>query len=304
MTVYNNKSIKSIYDSFCAKLKQEKKKGNVLILNRGEDKEFAFKYFNLDINYNTIEQFAERLFFFGNKARYFWNEKLKSGGNDFEINDISNVFFKFIFNEFNKLTTNPEKCRTIKYFGNEPNKLAVEFFRNSKNVRKFIKAVNTLDEKDKTTIRNHYLTLLHQLNETEYKENSHFVSSSKREATAKGFGKKDNIVIKFWMLNPKKTCNHFPKLNRIPSFYGKPYKSQKEISVFTAIFPHFIHSFTYNGESYINPAMSKVKNNEYAIEYTIISGLNINQNDFIERRKKETNFSKSVESKNGEIKEV
>lgn len=180
MSEYYNESIKKIYDSFCSELVKEKNKENILILFRGECKDFAFKYYNLDPLINSIELFAERLFFYGCKAKYFWDEKMKSKKENFAIDDISTNFSKYIFKEFSDLIKNASKDGTKAFFNK--NKNAVEFFDSIHNIEKFVNAIESLEQKKKYAFRNYYLILLHQLgDEAEYKENSHFVSTTKKK---------------------------------------------------------------------------------------------------------------------------
>jgi len=79
------------YTEFLALLKNAKENGLIKLLFRGVNEEFAFKSVGLDIKYNTIEQFQERLFFFGEKSKYFWNEKLKTRKYEFSLNDTLDI---------------------------------------------------------------------------------------------------------------------------------------------------------------------------------------------------------------------
>lgn len=297
MNPFNNKEIKVVYESFCIELEKEKEKKSIFILKRGEQKEFAFRNYNLNTNCHSIEQFAERLFFYGDKSKYFWNKRIHLEGIDFNINDVSPDFFRFIFHQFKQKIESSEKEGSIKYFNKEQNMDTVEFFKDDNNAVKFIHAISSITAGEKKTIKNYYLTLLHQLGDSTYKENSIFVSATKSESVAKKFSRGE-IIINFWMLN---FCiidkNLMPKHKDIPLFIGKPYKNQKEISVLGVIFPHFIYSFTYNGELYINPAILKIEN----IRQSIFTGLDINQDDFIKRLNRETNFSKSMEQEGNKI---
>ena len=89
------------YSEFLELLDSFKEDRLIKLLYRGVTKDFAFKCLNLDLKCNTIDQFAEQLFYFGEKSRYFWNERINSSKQEFnfEINDTSDEFFKYIFKE-------------------------------------------------------------------------------------------------------------------------------------------------------------------------------------------------------------
>lgn len=275
------------YNKFLDLLGTFEKKGCVEKLHRGISKEFAFKSLNLDLKHNSIEQFAERLFFFGEKAKYFWNEKLRNSEQefDFEINDISNKFFKYIFNEFNNLIVNGKKPRTKQYFAK--NKKPTSFFSETGNIDKFVEKIELLTESEQLQTRNDYLKILHQLGESDYKKSSQFLSGSEETKIAQGFSK-GGITINFWEINSDKSKINFD----IPLFVGKPYEKQKETTIFAVILPHYIYSFTDTDENltYPNPAIKTTKNFEPAI----FSGLEIQQNNFLEKLKMKTGYKSGI----------
>jgi hypothetical protein len=271
---------------FVRELNKEKEAKHIQLLYRGATKKFAFERLGLDLEFSTINQFAEKLFLFGEKSKYFWNEKISSE-NSFEINDTSDVFFEFIFKNFNKLIQSPEKKGSKKYFRKKENHLTIDFFKDIRNQEKFIGIINKLSEDRKFDIRNYYLRILHQLGETSYKDVSHFLSSSSSEEETGRFSKKE-ITIYFWQ---PKFISDFSILNINSEllFNGKPYETQKEISPFTSILPHFIYCFKYKETIYFNPAIKEVS---IALP-SILFGLPINQENFIEELKT-TNYKKGV----------
>lgn len=277
--------MKELYQKFVTILKMSQKEGVIKILHRGESKKYAFKCFALDDKIHTIEHFAEKLFFFGSKSRYFWNDRINPHEDlYFEINDVSNRFFDYIFDEFYNLSKKQNiKEGTSSFF--RRNKEIIEFFRDGSNKISFVENISSLTKDEKFSVRNYYLRILHQLGESNYKKKSQFISSTEIESEAEKFSNED-IVISFWDLNFKA-----PKLPKtIPIFAGKPYAKQKEISVFTAIFPQFIYSFKYRDKIYVNPALGYSSD----LENIVLSGFRINQDDFENKRKKETNLAKSV----------
>jgi hypothetical protein len=273
------------YKLFLEKLNLAKEEGLVDLLYRGESKKFAFNNFNLDASSNNIEQFKERLFFFGDKAKSFWNDKimLHSSG-DFEVNEISDSVFGHIFSLFNNLIKTAAKEKSKQYF--EKNKTTTDFFANMDNCETFIQRTNSLLDKQKMLYRNFCLSIIHQLGESPYKENSHLVSSSQKRSEAKKFSK-NGVIINFWDLKLKQ---HKMLVGSMPIFRGRPYEKQKEESIFAAILPHYIYSFEYEGKIYANPALSTSENLDEVISY----GFEIEQKDFLERLKKETKYKKGV----------
>ena len=96
---------------FLKKLQEFKKEDKIKILYRGVEKDFAFKLLNLDSKYNSIEPFAEKLFYFGEKSKYFWEEKMQ---NNFSINDVSEKVFLYIFEKLKNIAeidTTKEKTK-------------------------------------------------------------------------------------------------------------------------------------------------------------------------------------------------
>lgn len=275
----------SSYKKFFSTLEKFKKEKLIVLLHRGMTKKFAFDKFNLDIKFNTIEQFSKMLFFYGEKSRYYWNERINKQKSDFnfEINDTSDSFFEFIFNEFSILIKNPRNDATIKYF--QRNKEIADYFGNDKNIKVFLNKIKLLSDDKKIFFRNYYLRIIHQLGETSYKKNSLQISSSKNEKKTKEFSN-DEIVINFWDFNFTNQVKH----NELPIFKGKPYKNQEEITIFSVILPHYIYSFKYNDQIYLNPAIYNTINYDIAI----LCGLEINQDDIVEKSKSETNYSNIV----------
>jgi len=268
------------YKTFIELLNLSKKEGHIKILHRGTSKGFAFRRFSLDPEINNMNQFGEKLFFFGEKSRYFWNNRVIKFNGYFAINDISDVFFKNIFFEFDRLLDSSKKDGTKRYF--KKNKKTSLFFGETNNSNEFIEVINKLNPNEKLLSRNYYLRILHQLGESEYKKESEFISSSKDRVTAEKFSKKDKLLINFWDLNFLRPRS----IPDIPKFIGKPYKNQKEISVFGAILPHFIYSFEYRGDIYVNPAIDTTPN----LKEAIFSGLKIKQENFMVKLSKETRY--------------
>jgi hypothetical protein len=79
-----------------------------------------------------------------------------------------------------------------------------------------------------------------------------------------------------------------------------PYKNQKEISVFSAILPHYIYAFKYKKEMYYNPAIANIKN----LSAVVYTGFEISQEDFKQRAMSETNYRSYVQTNGVSYKEI
>lgn len=277
------------YDNFLAALTEFSKSGKTQILHRGLKKEDAFKKFNLDTQHNTLEQFGERLFFFGEKSRNFQigNKNLK-----FKINDTSKEVFKRIFKIY--LTLDTEYIPDDFY---KLNKDKFDFF-DEKNQTFFLKKINELSKTCKIYLRNYYFSILHQLEYNDFKEISLLLSSSRDELQAFNHSLgRNGIKINFWQGNKiKPDCD----LKDLPIFIGTPYSEENEESIFGAIFPHYIYSFESEGKIFINPNIPDLD------DYDVIfyAGLDIDQSDFKEKLKKMTSYQSYLENKNGNLEEI
>lgn len=281
--------MRTTYDKFVSALQEFSQSRKVQILYRGLKKEDAFKKFNLDIKYNTLEQFGERLFFFGEKSKNFQigNKNLK-----FAINDTSMKVFKKIFKIYLTLSTEyiPDEFYKL-------NKNKFDFF-DVRNQAIFLKNINELSESCKVYLRNYYFSILHQLDYNDFKEVSLLLSSSADEskATNHSLGK-NGIKINFWQMNQIKPNCDFKDL---PIFIGLPYSDEKEKSIFGAIFPHYIYSFESEGKIFINPNIPDLD------DYDVIfyAGFDIDQSDFQGKLKKMTSYQSYLEINNNNLKEI
>jgi len=272
------------YKQFVELLNSAKKHKDIILLCRGDSKESAFKKLGLEIVYNTIEQFAEKLYFYGEKSKYFWNKKINSNSFDFDINDTSDAIFIYIFLLFKNLIQSPQNEASKKYL--KKNRKITLFFENNDNQEVFIKTIMTLSDEKRLLYRNYYFRILHQLGKTDYYKNSMLISSSTKKSVAKKFSK-GGIIINFWDFNFNND-NFFAE--NLPYFVGKPYKEQKEISLFAAILPHYIYSFECDGYVYPNPSIETTKD----LKSAILGGLEIQQDNFVKRLKSETFYAKGI----------
>jgi hypothetical protein len=282
----------NVYRKFIKRLRHYNKENFIKILKRGVSKEFAFERFGFDLKHNTIEQFAERLFFYGEKSKHFWYQKT---GRSFCINDYDENVFIYIFRKLSEISKNSDcKVGTNKF--KIKNKGAFEFFKNVQNKEKFINSVNVLDVEDKKKLRNYYFRIIRQLGETNYKQSSLFVSGTTNEKIAEQFSKNE-IIINFWDFN----FNEFDiRVENVPTFKGKPYKNQNEISIFGAIFPHYIHSFKYRNRYFFNPSLFKTDD----FDKMVLCGFEIDQRGFESKLKVETKYKMGITKSGNQLKEI
>lgn len=277
-----------LYDKFKIVLEKYAIENKVQILHRGFTKEYSYKKFNLDVNYNTLEQFGERLFFFGDKSKNF---EFKKGNLKFKINDISTKTFGCIFNIFSEL----ERDYIPHQFYHENEKCFNYFINENKN--DFLGKIRDLTDNCKIYLRNYYFTILHQLDNNDFKDVSLMISSSTESKEAGNYSiGKNGIKINFWKWNSKTDDCNFGDL---PIFEGVPYPDEKEETIFGAIFPHYIYSFESEGKIYINPHIEDLED----YEILLYVGFNIDQSNFKEKLEKMTSYQTYLENKNGKLEE-
>ncbi|ATA94705.1 hypothetical protein CGC54_10365 [Capnocytophaga canimorsus] len=276
--------MESPYDKFILLLKKFEKKNKIQILHRGFSKEYGFQKFNLNPEYNTLKQFGENLFFFGEKSKNFIVEDKSI---KFRINDISRDVFERIFNIFLDLSS--ENILPEFYEKNTNN---FNYFV-LKNKNEFLNKVEQLGEKCKMFLRNHYFSILHQLDKNDFKDVSLFLSSANEESTANRFALKSGIVINFWKWNnkPINKCN----LGDLPYFKGVPFDDENEESILGVIFPHYIYSFECEGKIFINPNIPDIYD-EDIYEFLLYTGFEIDQSNFDEKLKKMTSYQSYLEN--------
>lgn len=269
------------YQEFLNHLNKFESDGSVIKIQRKYDKEFAFERLKLDVKYNSIDQFAERLFFFGEKSRHLWKERFEK---EIAINDTSNKAFEIIFDQINNLNLNKYPTDFM-----DNNKDVFEYFKILDNKSKFANSASELPVEKKKEIRKHYLTILHQLDENKYKGQSLYISGSESENQAQLFADDGvSIIINFWDLKQEKKSLEETDL---PIFRVFPFPEEEEISVFGAVFPHYIYSFVYKGHVYPNPAIATENN----FDISVMGGFTIQQDDFESRLKSKTTYKRMIE---------
>jgi len=281
-----------IYEDFLDRLKFFESKRLIIILKRGVSKNFAFARLKLDPKFNSFDQFAEKLFFYGEKSKYFWEQKI---GREFSINDAGKETFSYIFEKFKEISEKNDCYKgTINY--RKRNKKAFDYFNDLSNLRKFVETLDLLDNETKKQLKNYYFRIIHQLGETDYKKSSLYISGTQNEETALKFSNNE-IIIYFWDFD----FNHFePKTKNVPFFQGKPYKNQEEISIFGVIFPHYIHSFKADNQFFFNPAL--FKGTDY--DNMILGGFEIDQTGFESKFKTDTPYEMGLKDDGIQLYEI
>jgi hypothetical protein len=276
------------YQNFKNCLNEYSTIGRLSILYRGININQVYSYYDLDEK-TEIDILADRMFLWGDKAKVTWNINLTKGlfSSEFEIGDISIEFFKEIFNQLNKNLCFDNDDTKIKTW-RKKNKKSISYFLNKENLTVFLSVITTFSDEEKLSIRNYYLGILHQLGS---EDNSYFVSSTKSFKVADKFSKK-GIIIETWKVN----YNTKP-INKIICFKGVPYPKQKEISIYGAIFPHYITGFFYKNKFYANPALLLINEDKLSNEATIFSGFNIDE----EKRHERVNYNKLIIENMGNI---
>lgn len=271
------------YRVFKAELLKLKSSNKIEIYYRGLNAKNAFGVFNLELKDYKIRSFAEKLFYFGQKSEYFWENDVQ---NKIPLNKINETVFAYIFKKYNKLknTKNPTTRNFIKENENQ-----FEFYFNNKNKEEFIENCLNQELFDIKKTRDYLFIILHRIgNLTTYKNKSHFISTTSSIDISEKFAK-GGLIITFW--DPYKWQLDY---NSIYKFDSIIYPEQKENTVFSGIFPQYILSFTYKGMEYFNPYIDKCAE----IEHCILGGFDIDQSNFIEKLYKETNFEFGVQTNN------
>lgn len=266
-------------------LELRQKKGLIQLLYRGQSKEMAFRFFNLDPKYNQIEQYKNFIFYYGDKACSFWCDNVK-----FDINEISEDVFNLIFDNVFSFLKNKKISKSSEEFYRS-NKESILFFQKEMNKNIFLDRIRKLDNYQKFSLRNNYFKLLHQLEIKPYKEMSVFVSASLEKSEAYSFAGKNGIIIYFWSPISSEQNEIFPDL---PFFIGDPIPAEQESSILGAIFPHYIYAFEYKEKIHYNPKIDEISRSE--VQSVIQNGFEINQEDFKQRAKDETNYRSYVQT--------
>lgn len=272
------------------KLKLElAKNGRIQLLYRGDGLPGLYERFGVDNDgkSKSKRELLNRVFLIGDKARYFYKERILRS-NQLERNisfiDSDDEVFNDIFLQFHSATKSNKPYLLAYFLRNSGIK---DYFNNLENRSLFIDSINSTNEKFR--YRNYYLTILHQLYSFEYRNNSHFVSTSESFSIARKFAGKNGVVIHCWMPHLRFKRLLFKKYN-LPRQAKLAFQNQHESSITGGILPHYIIGveFLNDNEFYFNSHITENEINETVFMF----GLNINQDAFHSVLQK-TSFRKS-----------
>lgn len=281
------------YNNFLFLINTLSYKREISQIYRGDSLENLCNKLNVQyLEENTdLNLICERLFIVGEKAKRYYIDD-----NSFKINDYEDAVFKIIIKYFKDSIKN--KNESIKYFF-ERNSSLRDFFNDKNNKRIFQEKIRNASDLEKLAIRDYYLTLLHQLAAINYKNKSHFVSTSRDYEIADSFSKskkeKYRVILHCWQ--PIRNEKNIVKKFNLPTYSCHPFQYQKEYSLLGGILPHFIHmiEFCHQNKFVPNPNIFNQDINEYSLYY----GLDIDQNNFLEIFKL-TNYKRSITT-NGNV---
>ncbi len=237
-------------------------------LYRGDSLENLCEKLNVYYNQDKtdIATLLERLFMVGEKAqRYYTNEE------NFKIDEAYDHVFEKIM-EYFKTSLKNKNTYNIYFF--ERNLALKEFFSNRGNKKIFLEKIEDATQRERISIRNYYLTLLHQLASINYKKKSHLVSGTEDYKIAQKFSKE--VILHCWQ--PIKMERNVVKKYKLPLYSFGPYDYQKEFSFIGGILPHFISALeiTTTNEFFPNPNIFK---RNITTEH-FLHGLEIDQSNF------------------------
>lgn len=246
---------------------------------RGDNLENIYKRFGIihdETEYNKTE-LLKRIFLIGDKSKYFYDDILfgeVTHVRGLGLIDDSDLALAKIFKKMNS-STKSTKDYIKKYFKKNTNLL--EYFKHKKNREDFIYSVK--NSTNPLFYRNYYLKILHQLYFVGYRNNSHFVSTSKDKEVTKKFAGTKGIIIHCWKPNFYFFRKKFEAIN-LPRQESEAFEEQKEFSFLAGILPHFISAveFIEDEKVYFNPniLINEIDNNLF------FDGLEIDQSNFIE----------------------
>lgn len=284
----------SNYNEFLLTQTLLSQKGIIKLIYRGDSLKNICEKLNVQYQSDKTDVYIvlERLFMVGEKAkRYFTDDT------SFEIDNCENIVFDKIIKYINDSIKNRNK-NVITFF--ERNHHVKDFFLNKNNKVEFLSKIKNVSKEERLVIRNYYLTLLHQLASINYRNKSHFVSTSIDYKIAEKFSKSnrnvEKVILHCW--NPLQIETSIVKKYKLPTYSLGPYHYQKEYSLLGGIFPHFIFGveFSHLNKFFPNP---NILNQKITTE-TFYYGLNIDQTNFYDVLNS-TNYKKAIISNGFEI---
>jgi hypothetical protein len=234
-----------------------------------------------DPNYTELQY---RLFLIGEKSKKYFSEKYFDFNRSwtFDINEINDKVCNFIFDSINDSIKRNKIVNVQSFFSR--NELFKQYFLDKANNKKaFCKNLLSLPAEMRLKARNYYLRLLHQIGSINYRDRSNMLSTSRMHSIAKQFANgtesRKGIIIHAW--EPVfSRYNLNLKRHGLPTYTGKPYPRQNEISLMAGILPHYIIGLEILSEKkmFLNPNMFSNPSDKNVF----INGFEINQDAFVE----------------------
>lgn len=268
---------------------------NIKDLMKILDKEYNRLASEEEKAYHIEHYLFHRLFFFGEKARYF---HAKTSSREFLSPNRNNC--SSLFSEIkDKLSSHSEQLESFI----ARNRRFYSFFMDDSNLNIFC---NVLEQHE--NIYWFYCILLHRLGKSasmpsQYISNSEDIIIADRFSTSNC--SKAPVIIMYVIPNNQlgrlyssmdinyslDEMNECLKQNKLPPLVCWPYEEQQEISVAGCLFPHYMWLVIdkINKRIIVNPHMFTEENkNNYSLF------IEINQKDFCERLRRETSYERGI----------
>jgi len=272
-----------------------------ILIYRGENKQKLFALYKT----SDLTSFSYSLFLIGDKGRNFIKEldgesKKKEKWN---LGDVQPKIFRSIFSIINSILQ--QDCGIARTFSAKNPELH-NFFADKKNEKLFVNGTEKkLSPQEKISIRDYYLTLIHQFKDNVFYPLSTLLSVSTDYHIAEKFSgnNHDKIILFGWIPKDRLTddytitykyLNSMEKVlqeNMLPAYKQSFYPKEKEVSLKGGLLPHYIIGYQHTEASdtkfEINPAFLNIKSKP---AYWILKGLPIKQSGFWKELRR-TNFS-------------
>jgi hypothetical protein len=242
------------------------------------------------------EKVYENLFFVGEKAKCFWQQRNVNEYNAIDdpfggltINNCEKEIFSNIFHEISEVLSHPNLDENIR---NSCSTGFIEYFRNVNNCNGFIEKVETACKSQnanevltkKIKLRDYYLTFLHVDGSNRFYKKSIFVSTSLSEKLARktyaGKGRASLTIYGFiprpyehFITSPWLASNNHEVVwrSKLPTYqpFGL-YPKEFEASAKGALFPNFIIGVRQNNSR------------NFMVNFNLLKSVEDNQPDLIE----------------------
>lgn len=272
-----------------------------LLVFRGESrKNLSKKLFLSNNDIPVDEHILARLFYFGDKAKYYYASCSNSVQSQKQVQWLKNIrdnsdeSNRKIFAQIKKLLEDNSRDQVLTFNRKRP--IFMKFFSDSNNILVWLSVL-----KENIVYRDYYLCFLHTYGNKGMPGRTFQVSSTRDWQTAREFSKNEFII--YYVLPFINTNNGFSicpatssKIERelnekqMPTYAGTTlYPSQREITLKGCMFPHLIWGVhdQRNSRFIVNPHMF-VKKQNYKNPF-----LSIDQSAF-EKKLNNTNYLKAV----------